>query len=90
MNKNELIAEIANETGLARQDVTKTVDVMFDLIARSLKAGQEVRIVGFGNFTFLSRPASKGRNPRTGEEVDVPAGKQPKFRAAKGFKDAIQ
>ncbi len=90
VNKNDLIAEVATETGLAKTDAAKAVDAMLEIITRALKAGREVRLVGFGNFLVATRGAKKGRNPRTNEEIDIPASKQPKFRAGKGLKDAVQ
>lgn len=62
---------------------------MFDTITDSLKKGDEVRLVGFGTFTVSNRAATEGRNPRTGETIKIPASKQPKFKAGKGLKDAV-
>ncbi len=89
MNKNDLVASVAEHTGLSKMDATKAVDAVFDCITRSLKKGNEVRLVGFGTFNVRKRAASKGRNPRTGEELKIPASKQPKFKAGKGLKDAV-
>ena len=89
MNKIDLIAEVSQETGLSKADAAKAVDSVFDLITRSLKADQEVRLVGFGNYHVVKREARVCRNPRTGEEIQMPASKQPKFKAGKGLKDAI-
>lgn len=90
MNKNDLISEVADSSGLSKADAGKAVDSVFGAIAGALKSGSEVRLVGFGTFTVADRPASKGRNPRTGEEIAIPASKQPKFKAGKGLKDAVQ
>ena len=65
------------------------MDGVFDAITDALKKGDEVRLVGFGTFTVARRAASEGRNPRTGEKIQIPASKQPKFKAGKGLKDAI-
>ena len=65
------------------------VDAVFDSITSSLQGGGEVRLVGFGTFSVANRKASTGRNPRTGEAIQIPASKQPKFKAGKGLKDAV-
>ncbi|MGZ0217126.1 MAG: HU family DNA-binding protein [Acidimicrobiales bacterium] len=89
MNKNDLIAAVADGTGLTKADAGKSVDSVFDTITASLKSGGEVRLVGFGTFSVADRRASEGRNPRTGEKIQIPASKQPKFKAGKGLKDAV-
>jgi DNA-binding protein HU-beta len=89
VNKNELVDAVAGMTELTKADAAKAVDAVFDCITRSLKKGNEVRLVGFGTFNVRKRAASKGRNPRTGEELKIPASKQPKFKAGKGLKDAV-
>ena len=89
MNKNDLVASVADSSGLNRADATKAVDAVFDSITASLKSGTEVRLVGFGTFTVSKRAATTGRNPRTGEAIKIPASKQAKFKAGKGLKDAI-
>jgi len=89
VNKNDLVAAVANGTGLSKADAVKAVDAMFDAIVAALKTGDEVRLVGFGTFTVTERAASKGRNPRTGEEIAIPASRIPKFKPGKQMKDAI-
>lgn len=89
MNKNDLIAQVADDAGLSKADATKAVDSVFDTITASLKKGDEVRLVGFGTFVVTQRAASEGRNPRTGEKIDIPASKQPKFKAGKALKDSV-
>jgi len=89
LNKNDLIANVADTAGLSKADAAKAVDAVFDSIASTLSSGGDVRLVGFGTFSVSSRAATKGRNPRTGEEIDIPASKQPKFKAGKGLKDAV-
>ena len=89
MNKNDLVAAVADSAGLSKADSTKAVDAVFDSITATLKAGDEVRLVGFGTFSVAARAASEGRNPRTGEKIQIPASKQPKFKAGKGLKDAV-
>lgn len=89
MNKNDLIAAVSETSDLSKADATKAVDGVFDTIANTLKGGDEVRLVGFGTFSVAHRKQSKGRNPRTGEEITIPASNQPKFKAGKGLKDAV-
>lgn len=89
MNKNDLIAAVADNTGLSKADSAKAVDGVFDAITKSLKRGDEVRLVGFGTFSVATRAASQGRNPRTGERIRIPASKQPKFKAGKSLKDSV-
>ena len=89
MNKNDLIAKVADAASLSKADAGKAVDAVFDAITATLKSGDEVRLVGFGTFAVATRAATKGRNPRTGTEIDIPESKQPKFKAGKGLKDAV-
>ncbi|MCB2099937.1 MAG: HU family DNA-binding protein [Rhodobacterales bacterium] len=89
MNKNDLIAAVAGSTGLSKADATKAVDSVFAAVTDSLQKGQEVRLVGFGTFSVATRAATQGRNPRTGETINIPASKQPKFKAGKALKDAV-
>ena len=89
MNKNELIAAVADKTSLAKGDATAAVEAVFEVITSALKEGDEVRVVGFGTFVVTQRKAGKGRNPQTGEEIDIPASKAPKFRAGKQLKEAV-
>ena len=89
MNKNDLIGAVAEASGLTRADATKAVEGVFDTITTSLKDGEDVRLVGFGTFSVSRRKASTGRNPRTGEPMDIAATSQPKFRPGKVLKDAV-
>ena len=89
MNKNDLVAVVADKTGLSKADSTNAVDGVFDAITDALRGGNEVRLVGFGTFSVSQRRASEGRNPRTGERIKIPASKQPKFKAGKGLKEAV-
>lgn len=89
MNKNELIGAVAETSGLSRSDSTKAVESVFDAITSTLSKGDEVRLVGFGTFSVSKRKASVGRNPRTREPMTIPASTQPKFKAGKGLKDAV-
>ncbi|GGB35355.1 transcriptional regulator [Sphingomonas metalli] len=89
MNKQELIATVADTSGLARSDAARAVEAVFDAISASLKKGDEVRLVGFGTFSVSRRKASTGRNPRTGEPMSIKASTQPKFKAGKILKDSV-
>ena len=89
MNKNDLVESVAKAAGLSKADAAKAVDSVLDQITGSLSKGDEVRLVGFGTFSVASRAASQGRNPRTGETINIPASKQPKFKAGKALKDAV-
>jgi DNA-binding protein HU-beta len=89
VNKNDLIASVAEAAELSKADATKAVDAVFDTITGTLKGGGDVRLVGFGTFSVVKRKASEGRNPRTGEAIKIPASNQPKFKAGKGLKDAV-
>lgn len=89
MNKNELIGAVAESSGLSRSNATKAVESVFEAITGTLSKGDEVRLVGFGTFSVSKRKASIGRNPRTREPMKIPASSQPKFKAGKGLKDAV-
>ena len=89
MNKQDLIGQIADRAGLSRSDSSRAVETMLEVITSALKRGDEVRLVGFGNFSVTRRKASVGRNPRTGEPMQIKASTQPKFKAGKGLKDAV-
>ncbi|MCF6095033.1 HU family DNA-binding protein [Microaerobacter geothermalis] len=90
MNKTELIAKVAEATQLTKKDATKAVEAVFNSIADSLQAGEKVQIIGFGNFETRERAARKGRNPQTGEEIEIPASKVPAFKPGKALKDIIK
>ena len=89
MNKQELVAAVAKTTDLSKDKAAQAVDAVFDSIAGALKADGEVRLVGFGTFATAQRPASTGRNPRTGEEIKIPASTSVRFKVGKGLKDAV-
>ena len=89
MNKEDLIGKIASNAGLSKSDAAKSVDAVFSNIINSLKNGEDVRLVGFGTFIVVNRAATTGRNPRTGESIQIPAKKVPKFRAGKALKDSL-
>lgn len=89
MNKTELIAKVAEMTELSKKDATKAVDAVFDAIGEALQGGEKVQLVGFGNFEVRERQARKGRNPQTGEEIDIAASKMPAFKPGKSLKDLV-
>ena len=89
MNKQELIAAVAERTGMVGKDAGKAVESVFEAISAELKGGGEVRLVGFGTFSVTKRKGGTGRNPRTGEPMTIKASSQPKFKAGKGLKDAV-
>ena len=89
MNKNDLVAAVADSTGLSKADSASAVDAVFDTVTSALKRGDDVRLVGFGTFSVTRRAASQGRNPRTGERIQIPASNQAKFKAGKGLKDSL-
>ena len=89
MKKAELVAEVAQSTGLNQKDAAKAVDATFGAIIDAMKGGDEVRIANFGVFAVTDRPESQGRDPRSGETITIKAAKVPKFRAGKPLKDAL-
>ena len=89
MNKNELISAVADAANLSKSDASGAVDAILDTITAALKRKEDVRLVGFGTFSVTRRAASQGRNPRTGDKILIAASNQPKFRAGKGLKSAV-
>ncbi|MEN8198106.1 MAG: HU family DNA-binding protein [Pseudomonadota bacterium] len=89
MNKNDLAAIVADKTGMSKTDAMKALEAALEGITESLKSGNEVRLVGFGTFLASNRAASIGRNPRTGEPIQIAAARLPKFKAGKGLKEAL-
>jgi len=89
MNKNELIAEVADVSGLTKAQAGDAVEATLNTITGTLTKGDEVRILGFGNFVVANRKATTARNPQTGATIDVPASKAPKFKPGKALKDAV-
>ncbi|MFF0828901.1 HU family DNA-binding protein [Brevibacillus sp. NPDC003359] len=90
MNKTELIAKVAEVTELTKKDSTKAVDAILDSIANSLQNGEKVSLIGFGNFEVRERAARKGRNPQTGDEIEIAASKIPAFKPGKELKDIVK
>ncbi|MBT8062912.1 MAG: HU family DNA-binding protein [Gammaproteobacteria bacterium] len=89
MNKNELIEAVADSTDLSREDAAKATEAVLDTIVNVLRRGDQVGLVGFGTFTVRERAARTGRNPQTGETIQIKASKSPGFKAGKAFKDAV-
>jgi DNA-binding protein HU-beta len=89
VNRNDLIADVASEAGLSKADATKAVDAVFRGIGAVLGEGGDFRMLGFGTFSVSERPASEGRNPRTGEKVHIAASKQVKFKAGSELKRLV-
>ncbi len=89
MNKTELVSLVAQNAQITKESAAEAVDATFNVIASALQGEDTVRIVGFGNFQVAHRKASTGRNPRTGEPIQIKASKIPKFKAGKALKDAV-
>jgi DNA-binding protein HU-beta len=89
VNKQDLIAVVAETGDLPKGKAGDVVDAIFEAVTKALKKKQEVRLVGFGTFSTSRRKAGKGRNPRTGEEIKIPASTTVRFKAGKGLKDAV-
>jgi DNA-binding protein HU-beta len=88
MTKNELIAAVAEQTTLSRSAAAGAVEATFEAIADTLRKGGEVKIAGFGNFKISKRAAREGRDPRSGQPVQIAASKRPKFSPGKALKEA--
>ena len=89
MNKLELVDHVAAEAELTKVSAAKAIDAVLDGIERSLKKGEEVRLVGFGTFSVRERKAGKGRNPATGQEIKIAASKNARFKPGAGLRDAL-
>ncbi len=89
MNKTELIAIVAEKTGLSKKDSENAVNVVFDTIKDTVETGEKIQLAGFGIFDVKNREARVGRNPKTREEIQIPASRVPVFKAAKAFKDSV-
>ncbi|MCC5894938.1 HU family DNA-binding protein [Alkalibacterium olivapovliticus] len=89
-NKAELIEKVAASADLTKKDATAAVEAVFETIKDTLADGEKVQVIGFGNFEVRDRAARKGRNPQTGEEIQIPASKVPAFKAGKALKDAVK
>ena len=89
MNKNELIAAVAEATGVSKKDTDAVIKATFEKITEAMVAGDKVQIIGFGTFETSERKAREGRNPQTGKTMKIEASKAPKFKAGKALKDAV-
>ena len=89
MNKTELIAAVAEKTGLSKKDSDAAVAAVVDAITESLVQGEKVQLVGFGSFEVKKRAARTGRNPHTKEQIEIPASRVPVFKAGKALKDTV-
>ena len=89
MNKTELIAAVAEKSGLSKDSSAKAVNAFVEAVTDALKAGDKVALVGFGTFEVVEKEARTARNPRTGETIEIAASKQPKFKVGKGLKDSV-
>jgi DNA-binding protein HU-beta len=89
MNKNELAGVVADKAGITKAQASDAIDATLEAITKALKSGDEVRLLGFGNFAVAQRKATTARNPQTGATVNVPASKAPKFKPGKALKDAV-
>ena len=89
MNKTELVAAVAEKTGMSKKDSEKAVNAAFDSITEALAAGEKVQLVGFGAFEVKERNARVGRNPKTKESIEIPASRVASFKVGKALKDAV-
>lgn len=89
MNKTELVAAMAEQTNLSKKDAEAALKAFIDVVSEELKKGEKVQLVGFGTFEVSERAAREGRNPQTGETVEIKASKTPKFKAGKALKDMM-
>ncbi len=89
MNRMELVAAIAEKSELSKKDAEKALKAFTDVVAEELKKGEQIQLVGFGTFKVSERAAREGRNPQTGEPMQIAASKSPKFTAGKALKDAL-
>ncbi|MFT9850250.1 HU family DNA-binding protein [Aneurinibacillus sp. REN35] len=89
MNKTELIEKVAESTEMTKKQASQAVDAILESISGALKSGEKVQLIGFGNFESRERAARKGRNPQTGEEIEIAATKVPAFSPGKALKDAV-
>jgi len=87
--RQDLVAAVSQKTGLPKNKAMEVVEAVFDTISDTLKSGQEIRLIGFGNFAVTERKAGKGRDPRTGEEIDIAESKSVRFKAGKTLRSSV-
>lgn len=90
MNKSETVSAVAEQSGMTKKDTEAVINALVEVITKSLAKGEEVRFIGFGTFAVKERAARRGRNPRTGEGIAIPATKQPVFRCGKLLRSAVE
>ncbi|MCC9623684.1 HU family DNA-binding protein [Thalassospira sp. MA62] len=90
MNKTELIQAVTEKADVSKKEATKIVEATFESITEALQNGEKIQLIGFGTFEVRERAARKGRNPRTKEDIEIPASKVPAFKAGKALKDAVK
>ena len=89
MNKTELVSAVAERADLTKKEAERVINILFNTIEDTLAQGEKVQLVGFGTFEVRDREARKGRNPQTGEEIEIPATRVPAFKAGKALKDVV-
>ncbi len=89
MNKTELVAAIAEHADMTKKDADKAITAFTEVVAKELRKGEKIQLVGFGTFEVVDRDAREGRNPKTGETMTIAASKAPKFKAGKALKDEV-
>jgi len=89
LNKQELVANVAEQAGLTKKDAEKAVNAVFETVKNALSEGDRIQLIGFGTFEVKDRKARKGRNPQTGQEIDIAAARMPVFKAGKALKDSV-
>ena len=90
MNKTELIQAVTEKADVSKKEATKIVEATFESFTEALQNGEKIQLIGFGTFEVRERAARKGRNPRTKEDIEIPASKVPAFKAGKALKDAVK
>ena len=90
MNKTELVKAVSTQAELTQKDAAKAVDALFETISNTLANEEKIQLIGFGTFEVRERAARKGRNPQTGEEIDIAASKVPAFKPGKELKEAVK